>query len=232
MTFGVRVYNESGYLQIGDHIKTYTLLASGYAAIDAYGRWECSFPDTGYQPILMVRWQSTSTWVMVNAYRTGARGRILNNEGTGWIGGGTIQWAVFRKDPVYSSTFGVRLFNETELTLDSGNKQLRVHASIEHHPYRGTQSMPRTIYYSPGIHNPWIQVTNIHPYYYDLGSFYMVMRSHSAGVFQSAAVYWMDDTSGYALTHTYNFFDGLGYPAGKVFDQQYDSYIALSGGVY
>jgi hypothetical protein len=250
MSYGLRVYNDSGFLQVDQDYKNYSLHQAGtivtssqtvyngnYGNYTGYGFWSVSFPALDHTPLVFVKINNTSHMIGGTPTKTGVSGRVLSSTGTnvGTATGITVSYAVFRRDPVQSSdSQGLRIFNASgQLTFDSGKKPLRVCSVLNFHPLLGTSTHSKTLSYSSSLGMVWMQITGRLLLFKEIdqaygGGYYyeMFMRNTAAGTIQTHSVVW-DDSE---YTGPQNYY-GLARPSGTIrSDISFTG--ALSNGIY
>lgn len=250
MSYGLRVYSDSGFLQLDQDYKNYSLHQAGtvvstnkteyngnYGNYTGYGYWSVSFPALDHTPLVFVKMNNTTHMIGATPTKNSLSGRILSSTGrnASSASGITVSYAIFRRDPVLSTdSYGLRLYNGSgQLTFDSGKKPLRVASVLNFHPLLGTSTHTKTLSYPSSLGMVWMQITGRLLLFKEIDSAYgggysyeMFMRNTGAGTIQTHSVVW-DDSE---FTGPQNYY-GLARPA-ETIRSDISFTGALSNGIY
>ena len=198
MSYGIKIYNDSGFLTIDDTYKNYMLHQSGTASISS-ANFAVTFPSLGSEiPVVFIRTSNTTNWIKCTVRSDRIILNAFNSAGTGTVTGVSVQYAVFKKTPTASTeAYGLRVYSaDGTISFDSGRRYPRVAEVLNIHPWSGTTASSRVITHS-AISTPWYQVMqdmlHIVPFEEDYSDiWYLVFRHKSTTSFEVASLRYND----------------------------------------
>lgn len=124
MSYGIKVKNSSGFVQIDDTYDNFVLHQTGTVSASKNSSATISYADTGSLPVIAIRTVSGGSMAIAGVSTTSAGFRGGND------GAATVEYRVYRRlagVPASSGNYGLRVYNGAQaLTYDSGRAYMRV----------------------------------------------------------------------------------------------------------
>lgn len=124
MSYGIKVQNSSGFVQIDDTYDNFVLHQTGTVSASKNAPATINYADTGSLPIIAIRTVSGGSMAIAEVSTTSARFWGGND------GAATVEYRVYRRlagVPASSSNYGLRVYNGAQaLTYDSERMYMRV----------------------------------------------------------------------------------------------------------
>jgi len=202
MSYGLKILNSGGFVQIDDTHENTVLVASGSASASASNIWgspvRVNFTAVTGSPILCIKFDSSSAYCCVmdiaSSYFEFA---LLSGADLSKGVSGTIQWRVYAKKPsgISVSGYGLVVRNAADTPVFSSNETYpRIAAVLNCCPYvpNASNKAVLTINYGVSLSAPFLMVPATLLYYTNnndgyLGYDYFCFRTNGLGVVQTAA---------------------------------------------
>ena len=124
MSYGIRVQNSSGFVQIDDIYDNFVLHQTGTVSASTNSPATISYANTGSLPLIAIRTVSGGSMAVAEITTTSAVFR------GGYDGAATVEYRVYRRlagVPASSGNYGLRVYNGAQaLTYDSGRAYMRI----------------------------------------------------------------------------------------------------------
>lgn len=123
MTYGIKVYNASGILQITDDYSNHVLVQSGTIAVGARATATIYYADTGTLPLIALRTSSGAQVAVISYTNTSC---TLAADASS----GTVEYRIYRSAAgmgASSDTYGLRVWSGSSvLVFDTGYSYVRI----------------------------------------------------------------------------------------------------------
>ena len=124
MSYGIRIQNSSGFVQIDDTYDNFVLHQTGVVSASKNSPATISYANAGSLPLIAIRTVSGGSMAISGFSTTSAEFRGGND------GAATVEYRVYRRlagVPASSSNYGLRVYNGAQaLTYDSGRVYMRI----------------------------------------------------------------------------------------------------------
>lgn len=202
MSYGLKILNSGGFVQIDDTYENTVLVASGSASASASNIWinpvRVNFTGVAGTPILCIQFNSSTAYCCVTDV-TSSYFEFALLSGANLLNGvsGTIQWRIYAKKPssISVSGYGLVVRNAVGAPVFSSNETYpRIAAVLNCCPFvpNASNKAVSTINYGVSLSAPFLTIPGTLLHYINnqdghLEFNYFCFRTNGLGVVQTAA---------------------------------------------
>lgn len=200
MSYGLKVLNSGGFVQVDSNYKNTVLVASGSATFSGaywHNSTTVNFPAVSGTPLLCVRFESSSAFCAVsNLTSSSFEFKLLSSSDMTVGVSGTINWRIYadKVGPLNTSGYGLLVKNSSNVVVFSSDELYpRIASVVDGNPYTGVAGKAlKTISYGVSLSSPFVsipatylKIANGFDGYLDFN--YFCFRTIGAGVLEVAA---------------------------------------------